>query len=393
MLTLAAAKKAESGDRDYKLFDERGLFLLVHKAGGKYWRFKYRYRGKEKLLSFGVFPEVTLTEARIKRDDARKQLRDDIDPGAKRVKARLAAGESFEAIYRDWLAVRGPKSTTGDERLKRIFEGDLLPILGGRPARDITPPDLLDVIRRIEARGAIETGRRANQFAGQVFRFGIATSRCDRDPSQDIRDALATPTKNHFSAITEPKAFGRLLCAIDDYQGTPVVSAALKLSALLFCRPGELRHMTWSEVVFDAGRIEIAGERMKMGEPHIIPLSEQALAIFQNLHELHRRGDFVFHSAKTIKRPISENAVRAALRTMGFDNDTHTGHGFRASARTMLDEVLEFPVDWIEHQLAHSVRDANGRAYNRTKHLKQRAGMMQAWADYLDSLRAQSASL
>ncbi len=302
--------------------------------------------------------------------------------------AKRATGDTFEELFKEWYRARGEKSKSGDARLHSIFKNDLLPYLGSRRASEITPPELLEVVRRVEARGAIETGRRANQLAGQVFRFGIATSQCIRDPSQDIKDALATRTKSHFSAITEPVRFGQLLRAIDDYQGTPIVRAALKLSALLFCRPGELRHMTWGEVNFQEARIEIPAERMKMSEPHIIPLARQALATFQSLFELHRRGNYVFYSPKTIARPISDNAIRAALRTMGFDNDVHTAHGFRASARTMLDEVLEFPVDWIEHQLAHSVRDANGRAYNRTKHLRQRSEMMQAWADYLDKLKA-----
>lgn len=391
MLTLTEAKKAEPRDKDYKLSDEKGLFLLVKKTGAKYWRLKYRWQGREKQLALGVFPEVTLTEARLQRDDARRTLREGTDPSAQRRAVKRATSDTFSALFNEWYRARGPKSKSGDSRLHSIFKNDLLPALGARPVGEISPPELLEVIRRIEARGAIETGRRANQLAGQVFRFGIATSQCSRDPSQDIKGALASREKSHFSAVTNPKAFGALLRAIDDYQGTPVVHAALKLSALLFCRPGELRHMTWEEVNFEDARIEIPAERMKISEPHIIPLATQSLTILQNLHDLHRRGSYVFYSPKTIFRPISENAVRAALRTMGFDNETHTAHGFRASARTMLDEVLEFPVDWIEHQLAHSVRDANGRAYNRTKHLRQRSEMMQAWADYLDKLKSDEA--
>lgn len=383
MLTATEAKQAQPREKDYKLFDEKGLFLLVKKNGSKYWRFKYRFNGKEKLLAIGVYPEITLAHARKERDEARVKIRNGIDPSA----AKQPAGDTFEAIAREWLRCRGKKSETGDARLITILEKDLLPTLGHRTAKDITPPDLLATIRLIERRGAIETGRRANQYAGQIFRFGIASGKCDRDPSQDIKDALAKRETGHFSAIIEPTEFGQLLNAIDVYHGSPIVCAALKLSPLVLLRPGEVRHLEWQEINWQDEQIEIPAEKMKMGEPHIVPLSKQALSILEALNELHRRSDYVFYSARGASRPLSENAIRVALRTMGYTNEQMTAHGFRASARTMLDEQLEYPVSWIEQQLAHSVRDANGRAYNRTKHLRQRRDMLQAWADYCDEIK------
>ena len=281
---------------------------------------------------------------------------------------------------------RGAKSEGGDKRLKRLLQKDLFPYIGKRPISKITSPELLKTLRRIESRGAVDTAHRAKQAAGMVFRYAVATGRAERDPSVDLKDALTQPIKTHFKSITEPAEVGPLITAINNYQATPVVMAALKLSPLFLCRPGELRHLEWSEVNFSESRIELPASKMKMKEPHIIPLASQAIVILKELQPITGRGKYVFPSARGASRPISENGVRTALRTLGYTNDQISPHGFRAMARTILDEVLNFPVDWIEHQLAHAVKDANGRAYNRTKHLPQRKKMMQTWADYLDGL-------
>jgi len=390
-LSDTKVRTAKGAEKEYKLSDERGLFLLVKPNGRKYWRVKYRFDGREKKLSIGAYPEISLAEARSAREAARRQIAQGVDPSQHKKATKAArmdaAANSFEVVGREWLDKRGPKSESGDKRLRSLLERDLFPRLGNRPINDIKPPELLQVLRRIEGRGAIETAHRAKQYAGQIFRYAVATGRADRDPSQDLTGALKSPTKRHFPAITDPKDAGRLMAAIYSYQGTPTVMAALKLSPLFFCRPGELRQIEWSEVNFNEQRIELPAEKMKIKLPHIIPLSRQATEILKELHLLTGRGRYVFPSARGGSRPLSENGVRTALRTLGYTNEQMTPHGFRAMARTILDEILGFPVDWIEHQLAHAVKDANGRAYNRTKHLEQRRRMMQTWADYLDGLR------
>jgi integrase len=271
-----------------------------------------------------------------------------------------------------------------------MLEKNLFPWLGGRPVSAITPTELLTTLRRVEARGAIETAKRVKQVAGQVFRYAVATGRADRDPSQDLKGALAPVVKTHLAAITEPARVGPLLLALDDYRGTPVVRAALRLAPLVFTRPGELRQARWSEVDLDGAEWRIPAERMKSRQPHIVPLSAQAIEILEDLQLLTGRLESVFPSGHSPRRPMSNNAVLAALRRSGISTEEMTGHGFRAMARTILDEVLGYRVDWIEHQLAHAVKDANGRAYNRTAHLEGRKKMMQGWADYLDELRGQA---
>lgn len=384
-------KAIKPAEKDFKLADEKGLFLLVRSTGAKYWRLKYRIDGKEKLLALGVYPDVSLAKARKARDTAREQIAEGIDPSLHRKATAFArkdaATNSFEVVAREWLEKRGKKSESADKRLVRMLEKDLYPFIGKRPIADITPPELLQTLRRIEGRGAVETAHRAKQTAGMVFRYAVATGRAERDPSADLRGALKSPTKTHFAAITNPKEVGPLMMAIHSYQGTPAVMAALKLAPLMFCRPGELRQLEWQEVNFEAKQIELPASKMKMKDPHIIPLSTQALAILEEIHLHTGNGRFVFPSARGGNRPMSDAALLVALRTLGYTNEQMTPHGFRAMARTLLDEVLNFPVDWIEHQLAHAVKDANGRAYNRTKHLDQRRRMMQTWADYLDGLR------
>lgn len=394
-LTATAVKQAKPKEKSYKLSDERGMFLLVQPNGARYWRLKYRFAGKEKLLALGVYPEVSLKDARELRDEARKLLANGVDPSdlrrAKKAAISDAIENSFEAIGREWFANKLIDKSEGHKtRTLRALEKDLFPSIGKRPISSISPPELLTALRKIESRGAIDTAHRAKQTAGQVFRYAIATGRAERDPSADLKGALRTTKKKHFAAITDPREVGRLLVAIDDFQGTPTVKAALQLSPLLFCRPGELRHMEWDEINWEEKQWELPPEKMKMKQPHIVPLSKQAIAALKDIERLNGRRRYVFPSARGASRPLSENAVRVALRTMGYDNDTMTHHGFRAMARTLLDEVLGFRVDWIEHQLAHAVKDAKGRAYNRTSHLKQRRQMMQKWADYLDGLKLEA---
>lgn len=391
-LSDAKVRAAKPAVKDYKLADEKGLFLLVKTSGSRYWRMKYRIAGKEKLLSIGVYPDTTLAAARLARDEARTDLANGIDPSAqkqaRKVARRTAAENSFEVVALEWLTQRGKRSEGGDKRLKRLLHRDLFPDIGAKPVAEINPTDLLATLRKIEKRGAIETAHRAKQVAGMVFRYAIATGRAERDPSADLKGALRRPHKTHFAAITKPDDVATLMRAIDAYNGTPIVSAALKLSPLLFCRPGELRHLEWTEINHQDRRIEISASKMKINQDFIIPLSTQAMTILNDLHQLTGNCRYVFPSARSSARAMSDNAVRVALRTIGYTNEQMCPHGFRAMARTLLDEVLGFPVDWIEQQLAHNVKDTNGRAYNRTKHLSQRSKMMQAWADYLDRLKS-----
>ena len=388
-LTATAVKQAKPKAKPYKLADGGGLYLHV-KPNGKYWRYKYRFANKEKLLALGVYPETSLADVRKLHQVARENLAEGIDPNSAK-QAQKAADQdvlenSFEVIALEWLQKRGVKSESTEQRQNSLLKKDLFPYIGKKPISDIKAPELLKALRKIENRGAIETAHRAKQLSGQIFRYAVATGRAERDPSVDLKDALAQPKQTHFKSLTEPNEVAPLMVAIKNYQGTPTVMAALKLSPLLFCRPGELRHLDWKEVKFKQARIELPAEKMKMKEPHIIPLATQAVEILEELHLITGRGKYVFPSARGASRPLSDNGVRTALRTLGYTNEQISPHGFRAMARTILDEILNFPLDWIEHQLAHAVRDPNGRAYNRTKHISQRQQMMQTWADYLDGL-------
>jgi len=391
-LTDTAIRNAKPGEKPVKLADEKGLFLLIAPAGGKWWRLKYRFGGKEKLLSLGTYPEVSLKEARTKRDEARKLLVQGIDPGEQR-KAQKAAqvdrgANSFEVVAREWYAKQAPTwAANHGDRIIRRLERDMFPWLSGRPIAEINAPELLAVLRRIENRGAVETAHRALQNCGQIFRYAVATGRAERDPSGDLKGALPPVKGGNFAAVTEPKQAAELLRAIDAYQGTFTVQCALKLAPLVFVRPGELRQAEWAHM--DLETSEWRYTVTKTGTAHIVPLATQAVEILRELHALTGRGRYVFPSARTPNgsRPMSDVALLAALRRMGFSKEEATVHGFRALARTVLDEVLGFRPDYIEHQLAHAVRDPNGRAYNRTAHLPERKRMMQAWADYLDGLK------
>ena len=393
-LTDPALRNAKPKERTYKLSDGLGLYLEVSPAGGKYWRMKYRYGGKEKRLAIGVYPEVSLKAARAKRDEARTMLANGADPSEVKQAQKAAQSEqasnSFEMVAREWYAKEHRQwSQTHADRVLRGLEKDLFPRIGKRPANDITPPQLLAALRKIEARGAIETAHRVKQVAGQVFRYAVATGRAERDPSADLKGALATPTGKHLAAITEPAAAGRLMLAIDDYKGSPIVRNAMKLAPLTFTRPAELRQAKWADI--DLETAEWRYTVTKTNTPHIVPLSKQAVEILTDQYQLTGHFEYVFPNARSPKRPMSDNAIRLAMRTMGIPKEEMSAHGFRAMARTLLDEVLGYRVDWIEHQLAHAVKDPNGRAYNRTAHLEGRRQMMQGWADYLDALRQQAA--
>ncbi|TXS96197.1 DUF4102 domain-containing protein [Parahaliea maris] len=397
-LTATQVEKAKPQERPFKLADGGGLYMLVSPKGSKYWRYDYRYAGKRKTLALGTYPDVSLKAARQRHRTARELLEQGTDPcevrKVEKLTRHLAAAESFEAVAREWFNQTMPeKSKSYQDRTGRILEKDLYPVLGSRPISAITAPELLAALRRIESRGANDIAHRAKQTAGQVFRYAVATGRAERDPSGDLKGALKPKRqKKHHAALTNPAEVGRLLVAMDAFEGTPTVKTALLLSPLLFQRPGEIRAMEWAEINWEAEQWEIPAEKMKMRLPHIVPLSKQALALLEELHRLTGRGRYVFPSARGASRCLSENGVRTALRTLGYDNESMTPHGFRATARTLLDEVLGYRVDWIEHQLAHAVKDANGRAYNRTAHLDGRAKMMQGWADYLDNLKAQAAA-
>ena len=392
-LTDTAIRKAKPADKVQRLFDAGGLYLEIAKTGGKWWRLKYRFDGKEKRLSLGIYPDTSLATARDKRDAARKLLAAGVDPGEHRKAEKLAgeeqAANSFEVIAREWLAKYSPTwaQSTGDKITSR-FERDLFPWLGRRPIATITPKELLAVVHRIADRGATETAHRALRSCGQVFRYAIATGRAERNPATDLRGALPPIRETaHRAAIVDPAAIGGLLRAIDGYQGAFATRCALRLAPLLFVRPGELRQAEWTEIDLDAAEWNIPADKMKTREPHLVPLAPQAVAILRDLYALTGRGRYVFPNPRTGSRPMSNNGVLSALRRMGYGKDEMTGHGFRAMARTVLDEVLNFRPDYIEHQLAHAVRDPNGRAYNRTAHLAERRKMMAAWADYLDQLR------
>jgi len=397
-LTDTAIRSAKPKDKTFKLFDGGGLYLEVNPAGGKWWRWKYRFGGKEKRLSFGVYPDVSLKFAREKRDAARQQLAAGTDPAEARKAGKLAqaGAESFEAIAREWHAKFSPGwvASHGDRILRRL-EKDLFPWLGKRPIAEVKAPELLAVLRRIESRGAQETAHRAMQNCGQVFRYAVATGRADRDPTGDLRGALPPPKEKHHASIIEPKRIGALLRAIDAYEGFFATKCALRLAPLVFVRPGELRKAQWPEIDFEKAEWRVPAERMKMREQHIVPLSCQAVEILRELEPLTNRGipakpaapRYVFPGARSHLRPMSENAILAALRRMGYTKEEMTGHGFRSMASTLLHEQ-----GWnhqaIERQLAHAERNAVSAAYNFAEHLPERRKMMQAWADYLDGLKA-----
>ncbi|RRA23361.1 DUF4102 domain-containing protein [Burkholderia cepacia] len=390
-LTDAEIRNAPAREKPYRLTDGSGMYLEVSPAGGKYWRFKYRFAGKEKRLALGVYPEVTGKEARLRRDEARRLLANGIDPGIERKVQKAAtverAANSFEAVAREWFARQSPgwAKSHADKIIARL-EKDVFPWLGGRAIAEIKAPEVLAVLRRVEARGALDTSHRVHQNCGQVFRYAVATGRAERDVSADLRGALPPARHTHFASVTEPDDVAGLLRALDGFQGTFVVQCALRLAPLLFVRPGELRTAEWSQ--FDLDKAQWRYTVSKTKTEHLVPLARQAVEILRDLYALTGQRKYVF-PGRDVNKPMSGAAINAALRRMGFDTKTEiTGHGFRAMARTILHERLRFPSEVIEHQLAHKVPDALGTAYNRTKFIDDRVLMMQKWADYLEQLKA-----
>jgi integrase len=387
-------KKEKPGLKQKTLFDGGGLFLVIKTCGSKLWNFKYSYLGKRKLMSFGSYPEVSLSDARHKRLEARKLLTQDIDPCEfrkthKALKKELITN-TFELVAREWhhkFSSAGKWSPGHAADILHRLEKDIFPPLGSRPISEIKPKELLKVLERIISRGALDTAHRLRHHCGMIFRYAVVTERAERDIAADLKGALPAVKNGHHAAPTTPKSLAVILRAIDDYEGSFVVKCSLQLLPMFFCRPGELRAAEWSEFDFENAVWEIPAERMKMKQPHIVPLSQQAIDVLLSLQPLTGAGKFVFPCQRSHLRCMSDNAFNAALRRMEFTKDEVTAHGFRASARTLLDEVLHFPVVIIEHQLSHSVRDPLGTAYNRTTHLAERKDMMQRWADYLDGLK------
>jgi len=390
-LTDTAIRNAKRADKPRKLADGGGLYLLIQPGGGRWWRLDFRFDGKRRTLSMGVYPDVMLGEARQRRDEARRLLSQGIDPGEHRKLTKNTLpqdADSFEAVAREWYARFSPGWVpTHGEKIIRRLERDIFPWIGARPVGGITAPELLAVLRRIEARGRLETAHRAHQNCGAVFRYAVATGRAERDPSGDLRGALPPASKRHHAAVIDPKAIADLLRVLDGYTGSFVTACALRLAPLVFVRPGELRRAEWAEIDLDAAEWRIPAAKMKMRALHVVPLADQALAILRELRPLTGRGRYVFPGARSTDRPMSENTVNAALRRLGYDKDVMTGHGFRTLASTTLHEQ-GWPSDIIERQLAHAERNKIKAAYNRAEHLPERRKMMQAWADYLGGIKA-----
>ena len=389
-LNDTAIRNAKAGAKQRKLYDSGGLFLLVSPSGGKWWRFKYRFGGKEKLLSFGTYPQVSLKDARDDRDKAKKLLRNRIDPALERkaVKQAESGLGSFDAVAREWLSkFSNSWSTSHTRTIKQRLENYILPNLGTKQINEITAPELLAVLRKIEDRGYIESAHRVKQICGQIFRYAIATGRMERDPAADLKGALTPPKSKRMASIIDPKGVGGLLRAIDDYKGSIVTQCALQFGILTFVRPGELRRAEWEEINFETKEWRIPAEKMKMKTPHIVPLSKPAIAILERIKSLTGQSRYVFPSERSESRPMSENTVNAALRRMGYTKAELTGHGFRSMASTLLHEK-GWKSEVIERQLAHQERNKVKAAYNHAEHLSERRKMMHDWADYLEILRS-----
>lgn len=385
-LTDSAIRNTKPAAKPIKLSDGEGMYLLLNPNGARWWRFDYRFADKRKTLSLGTYPDTGLKLAREKRDDARKLLASGIDPSAKRQAEKVAVADTFESIAREWFAKFAPGWAKGhaDKIISRL-ERDLFPWIGSKPIASIEPPELLACLQRIEKRGALDTAHRAHQNAGQVFRYAVATGRAQRDPSGDLRGALPPARHVHYATITEPARVGELLRAIDGYRGGLVVKCALRLAPLVFTRPGELRKAAWSEFDLDKAEWRIPAERMKSRVKHNVPLSKQALSILRELQPLTGATGILF-PGRDRRKPMSENTTNAALRRLGYDGSEFTSHGFRSMASTLLNEQ-GWPRDAIERQLAHGEHDKVRAAYNHAQHMPERRKMMQAWADYLDTLR------
>lgn len=390
MLTDAKLRALKPRDKLYRVADGNGLVIEISPSGAKFWRYRYRYGGKATMVSLGAYPSVPLSDARSERDRIRGLLRGGANPSIVRRTERAAQAEhatsTFGAIGLELLEKRAKEGLAPQsvKRERRLIEKDLAS-LQDLPIEAVSAPLLLEALRKLERRGVIETAHRARAHAGRIFRYAIATGRTTRNPASDLAGALEKTKTKHLASLTEPAEIGLLLRAFDAYSGGVVTTTALKLAPLFFVRPGELRRAMWADFNLDAGEWRYTTSKTKTA--HVVPLSTQAVGLLRELYPITKRSAFVFPSMRGADRPMSENTINVALRTMGYDGKTMTGHGFRAMARTVLDEVLGFRPDLIEHQLAHAVRDPLGRAYNRTTHLAERKKMMQAWADYLDGLR------
>ncbi|WP_322062379.1 tyrosine-type recombinase/integrase [Paraburkholderia sp. J63] len=389
-LSDTTIRGAKPGVKPVKLSDAGGLYLLLTPSGSRLWRMKYRFAGKEKLLALGAYPTVSLKDARHRRDEARKKLAAGYDPGearkAEKATAKDRAANSFEVIAREWFELtKGKWEAEYASLIMHRLERDMFPSMGGRPIAEITAVELLAALRRIEKRGAIDTAHRALQKCGQIFRYAVVTGRADRDPTADLREALKPAPKQHYASIKDPKAVGALMRAIRDYVGGFETKCALLIGILTFVRPGELRKAEWTEFDLDHAEWRLPAVRMKMGEQHIVPLSTQSLTILKDLHSVTGHGRYLFPSVRTASRPMSENTVNAALRRLGYTREEMTGHGFRSTASTLLNELGWHP-DAIERQLSHGERDEVRGAYNFAEYLPVRKKMMQAWADHLDQL-------
>ncbi|MBE0597450.1 MAG: integrase arm-type DNA-binding domain-containing protein [Desulfuromonadales bacterium] len=397
-LTDAQVKNAKAGSSDFKLFDGKGLFLLVTQTGGKLWRFRYQFDGKDKTIALGKYPEIPLAEARKRRDQARQLIAGGWDPADVKRQAKIENAEkranTFEKLARDWHDRQA--GTLSDRTRKMIMARllrDVFPVIGGMPLAELKPRAILEnVLRPIEDRGAVELSHRMRGVISQVLRYGVACGACERDLTIDLRGAFKPVQRRHHAALdasgtTDPTQVGALLRAIDDFEGSIIVKCALKLHPLVATRPGELRHAEWMEIDFDSATWSIPAGKMKMKNPHIVPLSESAIFILRELQRLTGGGKYLFPSVRSTSRPISDNTMNAALRRLGYGSDEMVSHGWRAIFRTLADEVLQERIDIIEAQLAHQVQDTLGRAYNRTSFLKERRELMTRWAQYLDGLR------
>ena len=388
-LTVKRIQAAKPRAKSYKMHDGRGLYLQVPPSGNKRWRMKYRYDGKEKLLALGTYPSINLKEARDRCEDARRMLGRGVDPSEHqrlyKESARKQHENNFASIATEWLSRQSYSDGHKQTVISRL-ENNVFPWIGEQPIENITPPQVLDVLRRVENRGAVESAHRVKSIISQVSRYAVATGRAERDVTSDLRGALPPVKTKHMAAVTEPSELAEILRAFDDYHGSHIVRCALQFMPLVFVRPGELRHAQWKDISLESRQWRFVASKTHVD--HIVPLSRQAIAILEDIRPLTETSRYVFPSHRSLERPMSENTILAAMRSLGIDKAVTSGHGFRATARTLLEELLRYPPEYIEQQLSHAVRDPLGRAYNRTKHLEERTKMMQRWADYLDALRS-----
>ncbi|MDL1965672.1 MAG: tyrosine-type recombinase/integrase [Candidatus Desulfofervidus auxilii] len=387
MLTDTKIRNLKPKEKSYKVFDGGGLYLEVTPSGSKLWRYKYRYQGKSKTLALGKYPIVSLAEERRKHLEAKKMLSQGLDPSVVKRQQKIKATKTFEVVAKEWWEAKKDKWSKGHASVVwRRLEANVLPWLKDKPVMDITSRELLDTLKRVEARGAVETARRINQILNQIYVFAIASGYCENNPASNLHHALKEVNHRHLPAITEPKKIAELLHAIDAFEGSFVVKQALRFAPLVFVRPGELRKAEWQEIDLDQALWTISAEKMKKKRVHLVPLSRQAIKILEELRPLTGNGKYVFPSIRSSDRPMSENTLNAALRRLGYTKDEMVVHGFRTMASTRLHE-MGWPSHVIEAQLAHVDHNSVRAVYNRAEYLQERRKMMQAWADYLDALK------